>query len=86
MEVVSIMASEVSTQSDQVRSLVNKAYAHGFYTPIDSDTVPPGLNEETIYLISAKKKEPDFLLQSQRLLSLAYLDTARLGKVKTSTN
>ncbi|MCZ6564739.1 MAG: Fe-S cluster assembly protein SufB [Gammaproteobacteria bacterium] len=57
------MASEVSTQSDQVRSLVNKAYAHGFYTPIDSDTVPPGLNEETIYLISAKKKEPDFLLQ-----------------------
>jgi Fe-S cluster assembly protein SufB len=63
MEVVSIMASEVSTQSDQVRSLVNKAYAHGFYTPIDSDTVPPGLNEETIYLISAKKKEPDFLLQ-----------------------
>ncbi len=63
MEVASIMASEVSTQSDQVRSLVNKAYAHGFYTPIDSDTVPPGLNEETIYLISAKKKEPDFLLQ-----------------------
>ena len=63
MEVAFIMASEVSTQSDQVRSLVNKAYAHGFYTPIDSDTVPPGLNEETIYLISAKKKEPDFLLQ-----------------------
>lgn len=57
------MAIEVSTQSDQVRSLVNKAYAHGFYTPIDSDTVPPGLNEETIHLISAKKKEPDFLLQ-----------------------
>lgn len=63
MEVAFIMASEVSTQSDQVRSLVNKAYAHGFYTPIDSDTVPPGLNEETIHLISAKKKEPDFLLQ-----------------------
>jgi len=63
MEVAFIMASEVSTQSDQVGSLVNKAYAHGFYTPIDSDTVPPGLNEETIYLISAKKKEPDFLLQ-----------------------
>ncbi len=57
------MTEKLSTQSDQVSALVNKAYAHGFYTLIDADTVPPGLNEDVIRLISTKKNEPEFLLQ-----------------------
>jgi Fe-S cluster assembly protein SufB len=49
--------------SSQVESLVNREYKYGFVSDIDADTVPRGLTEETIRLISAKKQEPDFLLQ-----------------------
>lgn len=45
---------------------LNKAYQHGFVTDIESDTVPPGLNEAVIRFISAKKNEPEFML-AQRL-------------------
>jgi Fe-S cluster assembly protein SufB len=38
-------------------------YKWGFVTDIDADTVPPGLNEDVIRFISAKKDEPDWLLQ-----------------------
>jgi Fe-S cluster assembly protein SufB len=40
-----------------------KAYEWGWSTDIESDTVPPGLNEDTIRFISAKKEEPEWLLQ-----------------------
>ncbi|HET9294217.1 MAG TPA: Fe-S cluster assembly protein SufB [Gemmatimonadales bacterium] len=49
--------------SSQVESLVNREYKYGFVSDIAADTVPRGLTEETIRLISAKKQEPDFLLQ-----------------------
>jgi Fe-S cluster assembly protein SufB len=49
--------------SSQVETLVNREYKYGFVSDIDADTVPRGLTEETIRLISAKKQEPDFLLQ-----------------------
>jgi Fe-S cluster assembly protein SufB len=42
--------------------LVNQEYKYGFVTEIDTDTVPRGLNEEIIRLISAKKNEPTFML------------------------
>jgi len=38
-------------------------YKYGFVTDIEQDTVPPGLNEDVIRLISAKKQEPDWLLE-----------------------
>jgi len=38
-------------------------YKYGFVTDIEQDTVPPGLNEDVIRLISAKKEEPDWLLE-----------------------
>ncbi len=44
-------------------ALVAQKYRHGFVTDIESDTVPPGLDEEVIRKISAIKKEPEFLLQ-----------------------
>jgi Fe-S cluster assembly protein SufB len=45
-----------------LREMVNKNYPYGFVTQIESDTIPAGLNEDVIRLISAKKKEPDFML------------------------
>ncbi len=43
-------------------SLVQREYKEGFVTEIESDTLPPGLNEEVIRTISARKGEPEFLL------------------------
>ncbi|NET10796.1 MAG: Fe-S cluster assembly protein SufB [Merismopedia sp. SIO2A8] len=45
-----------------VKSLVNQPYKYGFVTDIESDTIAPGLSEEVVRLISAKKNEPDFML------------------------
>jgi Fe-S cluster assembly protein SufB len=45
-----------------IDALVNRSYRHGFITDIESDTVPPGLDESVVRLISAKKHEPQFLL------------------------
>ncbi|HSS64865.1 MAG TPA: Fe-S cluster assembly protein SufB, partial [Gammaproteobacteria bacterium] len=52
----------MATGQESVEALVRKEYEHGFYTELEVDTVPPGLNEDVIRHISAKKKEPAFLL------------------------
>ena len=52
----------MASDNREFEQLVNRGYAHGFVTDIDSDTIPPGLNEDVIRMISAKKKEPEFLL------------------------
>ncbi|WP_088890370.1 Fe-S cluster assembly protein SufB [Leptolyngbya ohadii] len=49
--------------SASVQSLVNQPYKYGFVTEIESDTIPPGLSEDVIRLISAKKNEPEFMLE-----------------------
>ena len=46
-----------------IQDLVNRPYEAGFVTPIEAETAPRGLSEDTIRLISAKKKEPDWLLE-----------------------
>ncbi len=46
----------------ELESLVARKYRHGFVTDIASDTVAPGLDEDVIRLISAKKSEPAFML------------------------
>jgi Fe-S cluster assembly protein SufB len=53
------MASEASN----IEALANREYKYGFITEIEADTVPPGLNEDVIRLISAKKNEPEWLLE-----------------------
>ena len=50
-----------STRSIEV--LANQEYKYGFETLIEADAVPPGLNEDIVRLISAKKKEPEWLTQ-----------------------
>ncbi len=46
-----------------LQNLVNQPYKHGFVTDIESDVAPKGLNEDTIRMISAKKNEPEWLLE-----------------------
>ncbi len=48
--------------SATVQSLVNQPYKYGFVTEIESETIPRGLDEDVIRLISAKKNEPEFML------------------------
>ena len=48
--------------SSVLDTLVSQPYKHGFVTDIESETAPKGLNEDIIRMISAKKNEPDWLL------------------------
>ncbi len=52
----------MTSNQQELDSLVGRKYRHGFVTDIASDTVPPGLSEDVIRLISAKKGEPAFML------------------------
>jgi len=52
----------VSTKPQDLDALVAQKYQHGFVTDIESDTVPPGLDEDVVRLISRKKSEPQFML------------------------
>src|SRR6478672_3211356 len=53
----------MSETADQLESLLGRGYQHGFVTDIESDTVPPGLDEDVVRLISRKKGEPAFLTE-----------------------
>src|SRR5881397_3117779 len=53
----------MTTATSTIQELANREYEHGFVTELESETVPRGLNEDVIRLISAKKGEPDWLLQ-----------------------
>ena len=52
----------MSTQTEKLNSIVSKNYEAGFYTDVEQDSLPPGLNIETIKAISRKKSEPNWLL------------------------
>ncbi|HEY3938023.1 MAG TPA: Fe-S cluster assembly protein SufB [Bryobacteraceae bacterium] len=52
----------MATQLNSIETLANQEYKWGFVTDIEADSVPPGLNEDTIRLISARKNEPQFML------------------------
>ena len=58
----------------EYENLVNKKYDAGFITNIESDTIEPGLTEDTVRLISKKKNEPEFLLE-WRLKAFRHLQT-----------
>src|SRR2546429_473470 len=52
----------MSTATETIEGFVRQEYKYGFYTDVQVDAGPPGLNEEPIRLISAKKNEPEFML------------------------
>ncbi len=51
-----------NSSAEDLDKLLETPYEHGFVTEIESESLPPGLNEDTIRAISAKKGEPQFLL------------------------
>ena len=58
------MAREQGTSrtAQQVEELAQRAYPYGFVTAVESESLPPGLNEDIIRAISDKKREPQFML------------------------
>ncbi len=55
------MSSEAKPIENSIDALLGKSYRHGFVTDIDSDTLPPGLDEDVVRFISRKKREPEFM-------------------------
>src|SRR5690348_5484679 len=49
--------------SSSIESLITKEYAAGFVSDVEADTFPPGLSEDVVREISAKKEEPGWLLE-----------------------
>jgi len=52
----------MSTSTETIEQLATREYKYGFFTDIETETLPPGLNEDVIRAISAKKREPEWLL------------------------
>ena len=52
----------MTTTTRQLDELIGREYRHGFVTTLETDTVPRGLNEDVIRMISARKNEPEFML------------------------
>ncbi|MFO1129331.1 MAG: Fe-S cluster assembly protein SufB [Rhodospirillales bacterium] len=57
------METAQTANTEQLHKIVNEKYKHGFVTDIEMETAPKGLNEDIIRFISAKKNEPQWLLQ-----------------------
>ena len=66
----------MSNTPQDLESLVDRAYKHGFVTEIESDSLPPGLDEDVVRAISRRKQEPEFLTQ-WRLKALRHWLTMR---------
>lgn len=53
----------MNDQTQQLEAITQKEYKAGFYTDIESDSLPPGLNEDVVRQISMIKGEPEFMLE-----------------------
>jgi len=53
----------MSTSANAIETLASQEYKYGFVTDVEMETIPRGVNEDIIRLISAKKNEPEFMLQ-----------------------
>ena len=53
----------MSTTAPSIEALANQEYKWGFVTDIEADTIPKGLSEDVVRMISAKKNEPEFMLE-----------------------
>ena len=53
----------MSASTDTIDDFVSSDYKYGFTTDIESESLEPGLNEDVIRFISAKKHEPEWLLE-----------------------
>ena len=53
----------MTAHNKEINNFVENRYQHGFVTDLESESIPPGLNEDVIRAISAKKNEPKFMLE-----------------------
>ena len=53
----------MSEQTKIIEDFANREYEHGFVTDVEADTFPPGLNEDVVRAISAKKNEPEWMTE-----------------------
>ncbi len=53
----------MENSTEYLEELASREYEHGFVTDIEMDILPPGLNEDTVRFLSAKKNEPEWLLE-----------------------
>src|SRR6476660_9319188 len=53
----------MSTATETIEQLANREYKYGFVTDVESESIPKGLSEDVVRLISAKKNEPEWLLE-----------------------
>ena len=53
----------MSKNNNLIENIANAEYEHGFETNVDQEFIPKGLNEDIVRLISAKKGEPEWLLE-----------------------
>ena len=73
--------------TEQIQSLLKQDYEAGFVTRVDSDTFAPGLDEEVVRRISARKGEPDWLLEWRlKALSRPWADATGVpGRIANSS-
>ncbi|MGA0264703.1 MAG: Fe-S cluster assembly protein SufB [Lysobacterales bacterium] len=67
----------MSKQTGSIESHLEQKYRHGFVTDIESDTLPPGLSEDVIRRISARKNEPEWLLEWRLKAYRTWLEMAQ---------
>ena len=74
------VAVEKKTEGEKIQDMLNKPYKWGFTTDIETLTIPKGLSEDTVRLISSKKNEPEWMLEF-RLKAYRKWLTIRAGLV-----
>ncbi|HZY16748.1 MAG TPA: Fe-S cluster assembly protein SufB [Ramlibacter sp.] len=77
------METQRADQAAPLEQALSQAYRHGFVTDIESDSLPPGLDEHTVREISRRKREPEFLLKwrlaaFERWLKMEHPDWGKL--------
>jgi len=71
-------ATEMENNQDRIiHEVTQNEYKYGFYTDIETELVPPGLNEDIIRMISGRKKEPEWLLE-WRLKAFRHWQTMKM--------
>src|SRR5258708_6874186 len=53
----------MSTSTETIEQLANREYKYGFITDVETETIPKGLSEDVVRIISQKKPEPEWLLE-----------------------
>ena len=57
------MSEKKQTEEELLNEVTSSEYKYGFTTDIESDTIPKGISEEVVRIISAKKNEPEWMLK-----------------------